>query len=226
MYVLIGLYLLTPIFRIFIANADEKVTKYLIILWFTSVATVPLFNMLSIYQLHNDVFTLTGYVGYFVFGTYLITVKTRRQNLSSLMILGIALTVVGTYVLAATGAGTGMYFFQEYLSPTVILASVMVFMLLLTIKPPSAQKKESTSKAGKLVKLISQNTLAIYMFHVMVIETIQNGYLGFAINRNTLNPIVEIPLLTVIVLFISLAIILVLRKIPYMKELIGCAPNT
>ena len=114
-----------------------------------------------------------------------------------------------------------MYFFQEYFSPTVILASVLMFLLLLTIKPSSVQKESSPSKVNKLIKLISENTLGIFFIHVMIIESIQNGYFGFAINRNTLNPIIEVPLLTVIVLFASLAIILLLKKMPYLNRLIG-----
>ena len=55
----------------------------------------------------------------------------------------------------------------------------------------------------------------------MVLESIQNGYFGFAINRNTINPIIEVPLMTVIVLFVSLAIILLLKKVPYLNKLIG-----
>ena len=48
-----------------------------------------------------------------------------------------------------------MYFFQEYISPTVILASVMMFLLLLTIQPPSVQQEISPSKVNKLIKVIS-----------------------------------------------------------------------
>ena len=96
----------------------------------------------------------------------------------------------------------------------------MVFLLLLTIKPPSVQKEDPTKlpKAIDLIKVISQNTLAIFLFHVMILESLQNGYFGFAINRNTINPIIEVPLITVIVLFVSLAIILILKKVPYLRN--------
>jgi surface polysaccharide O-acyltransferase-like enzyme len=173
------------------------------------------------YQLNNNVFIITGYVGYFILGAYLLTVQMRRSTLSIFMVLGIALTAFDTYVLATTVGGTEMYFFQQYFSPTLILASVMVFLLLLTIKPPSIQKETSPSKINKLVKIISQNTLPIFLFHVIVLESLQNGYFGFALNRNTLYPIIEVPLMTVIVLFVSLAIILPLKKVPYLKRLIG-----
>ena len=165
-------------------------------------------------------FAITGYIGFFVLGTYLSTVEMRRSTLSLFIILGVALTAVSTYVLAATVGGTEMYFFQQYFSPTIILASVMVFLLLLTVKPPSVQKENSLSKVHKLIKVISENTLGIFFIHVMIIESIQNGYFGFAINRNTLNPIIEVPLLTAIVLFVSIAIILLLKKIPYLNRLI------
>ena len=94
-------------------------------------------------------------------------------------------------------------------------------MLLLTFKPPATEIPVNPSKGNKLLKVISENTLAIYLFHVMVLESLENGYFGFAINRNTFNPIIEVPLITVIVLFVSLAAILLLKKVPYLKKVIG-----
>lgn len=225
LYVLAGLYLLTPLLRILIAHVDETLMKYLVALWFLGVAILPFFELVTSYQLNSYVFTLTGYVGYFVLGTYLVTVKMRRKTIATLMLLGIALTALGTYVLAAMTGGIEMYFFQQYLSPTIILASVMTFTLLLNIQPPTIQKENSPPKptiANKLIRVISENTLGIFFVHVMIIETIQRGYFGFAINRDVLNPIIQVPLLTAIVFFGSLAIILLLKKIPYLDRLIGC----
>ena len=69
--------------------------------------------------------------------------------------------------------------------------------------------------------LISINTLPLYLFHVMILESLQNGYFGFTINGNTINSIIGVPLNTVIALFVSLGIIVVLKKIPVVKRLIG-----
>lgn len=220
-YVLVGVYLWTPILRIFINNADSKHIKYFIIVWLFGASLIPVFDLLTIFQIHRDVFTITGVVGYFVLGSYLTTVKVKRSTIVKLLLAGIALTAIGTYIMAATGGEQGMYFFQEYLSPTVILSASMAFLLLLQVKPPSVQNKNGTSKLNKLVKIIGQNTLALYLFHVLILEAFQKGYLLFAINRDTLNPIVQVPLLTVIVLFVSLAIILLLKKVPYLQKIIG-----
>jgi len=222
MYVLVGLYLLTPILRIFMAHADQTMIKYFVLLWVLGVAILPFFDLLSPFQLNSNVFAMTGYVGFFVLGAYLSTVNMQRSKLSIFIILGIALTAIGTYVLAATVGGTEMYFFQQYFSPTVILVAVMMFTLLFTVQPPSVQEDSNPSKAHKLIQLISQNTLGIFFIHVMIIESIQLGYFGFTLNSNTLNPIIEVPLLTAIVLFASLAIILLLKKIPHLEKIIGC----
>lgn len=221
LYVLAGLYLLTPILRITIAHADEVILKYFVAIWVVGVAIIPFFGLFTIFTLNSNVFALTGYVGFFVLGAYLSTVQIRRRTLWFFITLGIALTAFGTYALAATVGGTEMYFFQQYFSPTVILVSVMVFLLLFTVKPPAVQSDIKPPKGNRLIKLISQNTLGIFFIHVMIIESIEKGYLGFTINRDIINPIIEVPLLTVIVLFASLAIILLLKKVPYMKRLIG-----
>lgn len=221
LYVLVGLYLLTPMLRIFIANANQTLVKYFVLLWITGVAVLPVFSLFSHFELNVNVFVITGYVGFFVLGTYLSTLEVSRSKLSIFFILGVILTAVGTYVLAATVGGTEMYFFQQYFSPTVILASVMMFLLLLTVKPPSLQQEKSPSKIHKLIKVISENTFGIFFVHVMVIETIQRGYLGFAINRNILDPMIEVPLLAAIVFFVSLGIILLLRKMPYLDKLVN-----
>jgi surface polysaccharide O-acyltransferase-like enzyme len=220
-YVLIGLYLLTPILRVIIAHGGQTIIKYFIVLWLIGTAILPFFALLTPFTLSSNIFTITGYVGYFVLGVYLLSVHIRRSTLAILTILGLTLTAFGTYLLVIMGGGTEMYFFQEYLSATVILASVMTFLLLLTAKPPSLQQEVKPSNGHKLIKLISQNTLGIYFVHVIVLESIQLGYLGFTLNRDTLNPIVEVPLMTVIVLFISLAIMLLLKKIPYLKKIVG-----
>ena len=221
LYMLIGLYLLTPILRILLAHADNKIMKYFTILWFLGASIIPFAGLLTTYHLDSSVLTITGMVGYFVLGAVLLTVKMRRSVVVIIMAIGISLTVIGTYALAATIGGGTMFFFQEYLSPTMILASVMLFLLLTTLKPTKDNKEASPSKDNKLLKVISQNTLPIFLFHVMVLESLQVGYFGFAINGNTINSIIGVPLMTAVTLFICLAVIIPLKKVPLLKQLIG-----
>ncbi len=222
LYMLAGLYLLTPILRILVANADNKIMKYFTILWFLGASIIPFAGLLTTYHLDSNVLTITGMVGYFILGAVLLNIKMRRSIVVMIMSIGIALTVIGTYALAATIGGVTMFFFQQYLSPTMILASVMLFLLLTTLKPPEDNKEVSPqTKGNKFLRVISQNTLPLFLFHVMILESLQSGYFGFAINGNTINSIIGVPLITVVTLFICLAVILPLKKIPVLKQLIG-----
>jgi surface polysaccharide O-acyltransferase-like enzyme len=231
LYLLVGLYLLTPILRVVMVRASSKLIEYLLIIWFVGATILPIANLLTTYRLNSNVFEFTGYAGYFILGAYILTVRLRRSTLRAFLTLGIALTVIGTYAIAATIGGATMFFFQEYLSPTLILAAVMLFLLLNKNVVPSDPKIETpkstpptesgTSLGRKLLHVISANTLPLFLFHVMVLETLQRGYLGITINGNTINSIMGVPLMTVIVLFVSLGIIVALKKVPILKKLIG-----
>ena len=86
--------------------------------------------------------------------------------------------------------------------------------------PPQEQERKPSIRQ-KLIKIISVNTLGIFLIHVMINESIQKGFLGFTINRDILNPIIQVPLLAMVVLLISLAIIVLAKKVPYFNRLIG-----
>jgi hypothetical protein len=53
------------------------------------------------------------------------------------------------------------------------------------------------------------------------LEAFQKGFFGFTISVNTLNPAIEIPLITGITLFVCLGIVWPLKKIPFVQKLIG-----
>jgi surface polysaccharide O-acyltransferase-like enzyme len=221
LYMIVGLYLFTPILRIVVSHADRKILKYFVLVWFLGPLIVPLPGLFGAYHLDSNVLTIPWWIGYFMLGAYLLTVRVRRSILLIFLLLGFTSTAVGTYMIAATVGGSLTYFFQGYFSPTTILAAVMLFLLLNTIKAPSNQMESSHSKVSWLLSKISQNTLPIYLFHVMILESLQRGYFGVTFSGNTLNSIIEVPLLAVVTLFICLGVIIILKKIPVLKRAIG-----
>jgi surface polysaccharide O-acyltransferase-like enzyme len=217
-----GLYLLTPFLRLMVAQASETIFKYFLVIWFVGSAIVPIVASFSPYHLDPNVFIIPGYVGYFVLGAYLVTVKVRRIYLTALMALGIALTSIFTYFVAMNIGGGTTYFFQEYLSPTMILAAISFFLLLNSSSANSEEKTSHQPRIRKVLKVISDNTLPIFLFHMMVIYALQNGlFFGFTLNGNTVNSIVGVPLMAGLTLLICLAVIIPLKRVPIIKRLIG-----
>ncbi len=234
LYMLIGLYLITPFLRILLAHADDKILKYLFVLWVLGASIVPTISFFTNYSLNSNVLIVMGWVGYYVLGIYLLKVKIPRSYLVLLMAIGLTFAAIGTYFMSYSYGGPNSYYFQEYLSPTMILASVMAYLLLNTVKMPSFKtckaplapieetpKQSEPSKLRKLMHVISENTLPIFLLHLMVLYSIQRGYFGFVIDGSVVNSIIGVPIVAALTLLICLAIIVPLKKIPYLKNLIG-----
>jgi surface polysaccharide O-acyltransferase-like enzyme len=224
LYLLLGLYLLTPLIRIIVTYAEWKIIRYFLLIWFFGTAILPL---LALYVqispqtvwFKQTVFILTGMVGYFVLGAYVTKLRLRSSILTVALALSLVWTMVGTYLLVGTMGEQYSQFFYDASSFSVIIASAALFLLLAAVPNQTIQTK--LPHASSVLKLISQNTLSIYLFHVIILETLQKGLLGFRLSVTTMNPIIEIPLITGITLLICLAIIAPLNKIPYVKKIIG-----
>lgn len=220
LYLIAGLYLLTPILRKIVSVKDPKLLKYLILLWFIDVAVVPLIQLITGYSLNDTVFVVGGFIGYFVLGVYLQRVKVSSSILRVLFFLSFIFTIVSTWFMHFHFDSLGQnYFFFGYLSVNVILASVTLFMLLskLTVN----WSRNIHPFINRVVHAIGKNTLPIYMFHLIVMETLQRGYLGFKLSLTVMNPIIGIPVITAVTLLITFALILLMKKVPVLKTLIG-----
>jgi surface polysaccharide O-acyltransferase-like enzyme len=228
LYMLLGLYILTPFLRIMLPKITHAALKRYLVMWFIFAAVIPFIVILAgsgsfsadVANVIWVIYLLFGLTGYFVLGTFLAKVKIRRLLLSILAVIGLALSAVSIYIIQSPIGGNRDFFaFTVYFGPWTILTSVAIFLLLNTIKTPT--QPSGLSAGRKFVKVISQNTLPLALFHLMVLESLQRGYFGFAINGNTINTIIGVPLITAMTLFISLGIILLLKKIPCLDRLIG-----
>ncbi len=220
LYMLTGLYLITPVLRVLTANADRRILRYFLILVLFGTGIVPLLILASGYTIELKLFAITGWIGYFVVGYYLLTTRVRKGLLYALYLVGLFGTVVGTYVATLlVGGHTGLFFLDYLGSATVILESAALFMLLLKVSPSALLTR--FPRGSKLLHFVGCSTLSIYLLHVMVLESLQRGYFGFQISVNTMNPIVEVPLATVVTFFISMGIVFVLKKIPVVRRVIG-----
>jgi surface polysaccharide O-acyltransferase-like enzyme len=218
-YLLFGLYLITPVLRVLVAYIDLKTFKFFLVLWFLGTAIVPLLSLFGAYSLNSNVFLVTGWVGYFLLGAYCLKVHVRPVVLYALLILGSAWTIIGTYLVVGNIGEQFSQFFHDGYSFSMIGASAALFLLLAAV--PSNVLEERFPHGSRVLHLISQNTIPIYLFHVMVLEALQKGFFGFQISLATMNPVLEVPLLTVVTLFICLGVIYPLKKMPLVRRLIG-----
>ena len=219
-YLIVGLYLITPILRVLVAYADQKIIRYLIILWFIAVAVIPIFHLITGFGVNNSLFVFGGYIGYFILGSYLLGTQIKSGTVKKLLLVSIVWTIIGAWLMAYPFHFVGQYYFFFYtLSANVILASVSVFLLIGRHQPNLTLNKHAQIR--KVINAISQNTLPIFFIHVIILESLEKGFFGFKLSLMLINPFIEIPIATIVTLFVALGLIVLMKKVPVLKKLIG-----
>jgi surface polysaccharide O-acyltransferase-like enzyme len=219
LYLLVGLYMATPVLRVLVKNLDHRRFRYFLTLWVIGTFTIPFINAFGGLGFNADVFIFVGWVGYFLLGVFLLQTQVSRRLLYACLVGGLAATVVADGFVPAVLGANFMGFFHQPLNFTLVLSSAALFMLL--IHTETHEKASHHPTIHRLISWISKNTLPIYLLHIMVLEALENGYLGLSLNMTVLSPILEIPLLTLVTFALTALIVYPLKEIPVVNQLIG-----
>ena len=219
---ILGLYFVTPIFRVLVRHATRFEIEYFITLWFVT----------SIISAHFPDFFMVrymgwfAYTGYFLLGDYIVTYPFSlrvRQWIYALGIAGLALTIFGTWL----GSEYFGYFFDRlyiYLSINVVLTSVAVFTYLKYVNWAAFATR--FPRINHIVLYLSGISFGIYLCHVVIMDCLKNGYIWSikiyttSFMNHDLHPIVCVPLFCLVVVFMSILLINVLIKIPFIKKIV------
>jgi surface polysaccharide O-acyltransferase-like enzyme len=219
-YILLGLYLAIPLLRPLAAESSRSVRWYALGLWFVGTALLPLWEWWGGPHVGIPVLVVSTYVGYLLAGTWLagtpVTTRTRWQ-----LLLLIALT--GGWTAAATARLTGgdemNVALYAYDRPNVLVMSVALFVLL-TQPEPAAWLSRHPKILG-ITRAVAATSFGVYLVHPLLLDVLGSGVLGYRLTAATVAPLVGIPLLSMAVLAVSVALMLVLRRIPFLGKALG-----
>jgi len=221
LYVIIGIYFYVPILRIIVQNSKIKHLYYFIVLWIISVSFIPFLEKLWATENHIDLLMISGYGGYFVLGYILgkINLSKKWFFVSFFVIIAlIGFTAYGTFYLS-DGDNEFNGYLYEYLSLNIILCSTTAFILIKYLFDVIIIIKSKIIL--KSIRTLSSASLGIYLIHPILLYYLENNNLGFSLSALSGNPILFIPITTVIVFSLSFVVIWTLQKIPLIKY---CAP--
>jgi len=215
LYILIGIYLVVPILRVFVSTASRSDLVYFAVIWFLATPLLELAGRLTGFQTALVIPVVAGYVGYFVLGYLLADVRLGSRGML-LCVLGILIAVAVTYfgaqALSANAAPIDIYFYS-YFSPSTVLASLCGFLALKHLG-------RNLGWAGGMVRTVAATTFGIYLVHLFVVELLRKGDLGFQLYSWQAPSIYMIPLTALAVYLISFLIVFGMRKIPVIKMLV------
>lgn len=208
-YMLIGLYLIIPVLGKFIRNATEKETLYFLLVWLV----VMLFSQpyLIRYNPQVDVRYFGGYIGYLVLGYYLANKQFNNRRMfvmmAALAVLAVAVITWGTAILYHhyNGISTLMY---EPLSWPIVLSASAIFMMMRYTKP---------LKYPALISIrnfIGKYNYGIYLGHALILTLLDYDE-TYNLSYKSFNPFFSIPLTAMVCFVLTLLLVYLINKIPF-----------
>lgn len=219
-YVLLGLYLAIPLLRPLAAQTQPALRWYALSLWFVGTAVLPLWAWWGGPTIGIPVLVVSTYVGYLLAGTWLAgtRISTRTAwELGLLIALAAAWTIVATARL--TGEEHLNVILYGYERPNVVVMAVAAFVLL-TQSSPAAWVTRHPPVLG-LVRALATSSYGIYLLHPLLLDVLGSGVLGVRISGTSLPPFVGIPALALGLLFVSLGVMTVARRVWGLGRLLG-----
>lgn len=211
-YMIVGIYLITPLLGVFVRNTKKNHIEYFLILWLYASIITKVSNFLFGIQFSLELFFVTDYVGYFLLGYYLnqFEIKKQWRMLSYLgLIVGLISTFFLTYFYTVSNGGQLHQFWYEYFSPNVLLCASGLFIFF--------RYNFNERRLPLIFSGINQASLGIYIFHYWLL----NNYLWRVFPYlEEFHPIIGIPLKILITLILSTIITLVLKRIPLVNKLV------
>ena len=133
LYLLVGLYLVTPILRTLVKYIDRKKFRFLLAIWFLGTFSISLVRTFTDFNYNPLMFVITDWVGFFLLGIYLTKTKIHSIITYIGLIFGLLIAILGDWFLTASMGELYTGYFHGYLSFNMIIASACLFLILIRI---------------------------------------------------------------------------------------------
>lgn len=216
---LLGLYLVTPILKIFVRHAEEKLLRYFLVLAFLFSSVLPLLPYVKYCKIVHEivigleVYLSLGYTLYFVLGYYLGTYhisRGKRKIIYLLGILGALITSFGYYI-STTWLDLEQDIFQDYLMFSNVFMAIAVF----TFVQQCLILKVNNTRFSNVIHTLAEYSFGMYLTHDifhMIFHKLNINILQFGV-------IWGILIFTAVDFIGSCLFIYVLHKIPFMRSI-------
>jgi surface polysaccharide O-acyltransferase-like enzyme len=223
LYMIIGLYLLTPLAKIFVVNCKKNYFEYLLIVIFIIGTCIPFYNFVNSlkgipglpHKIHILIPKMSVYMGYYLAGYYFSKYKLPKKMEYGIYILGIlstAFTILGTSFISIKTNNLNQTLLLP-ITPNIMIETIAIFIFFRNI----FQNVNVSETVRKIIENISKCSFGIYLIHDFMINIV-NRYFG--ISWNTYNPIVSVPIICILVFLLSYIISFGISKIPIKKYIV------
>lgn len=210
LYLLIGLYLLLPVFRALVKGLDDKEIKYILLIYFIFNSIVPLINQVSktqtgFYITTNSIFPFYLIIGYMIHSD---RIKLNMKKSIALFAFGEILIIILSVVGIKTDNSIITSLLGNYSFVPVVITSIGIFGMF---------KNININKSNKFILLVDKLSFGIYLTHL--------AFLRYGIRFGGFNPythggIIMIVVIVLLVFILSFLLTYILKLIPGLKNIL------
>ena len=223
LYMIIGMYLVTPFLRRIIPVLRKQDLFYLLGLWIFSNIALPLIYNFSSFKLGLNIPVVTSYLGFYVLGYYLMQYQFNAKQIKIAWI-----TFVCSYLLNilmvwfdSHQAGKVDIFFLSHHRPGIFIQAVSAFILLEHYAIKAFAR--FSEKKYKLLAYLGSVTFGIYLLHPLVIELLEMFFMGvYGIYPPAMYaaPAITIPIAGITATAVTMGLVTLMQKTPLLKEVV------
>lgn len=224
LYIIIGLYLLTPVLREFVARVSRKTLLYFLLLWFLVSCVAPFWTGLDGKFFHTGLrFSLPmemaqGFIGYFILGYVLRQTPVENKRGTALVVWSLSWLICffGTYFLSRKCGGyQGLLY--DNMAPNVVLYTASGFLLF---KNAEGWLLSWPRALREWIVRLSGASFGIYLAHMAFLDILIKGRLGLTLKGDLFHPAWMIPLTALVVYGASFFTVRAIEKIPVLKRIV------
>jgi surface polysaccharide O-acyltransferase-like enzyme len=222
LWVIVSLYLLTPMLRPFVVLGSSGSQLYFGILWFVVTALLPLFEGWSGLHVGLQLEMASGFIGYYVLGGSLHRLTPTRLSVPwiiiSWLLFGLSAvgTAWGTHVLNK-GKGAFNESLWEASAGNVIVMSFAAFLLIRHYGARLVDGNPETAKWRTWLVWASSLSFGIYLSHQMILDLLDLA--GLTLDPLIRNPAWYVPLVTTLSFMLAGIFTVLVRAIPCLNRL-------
>ena len=212
LYVIIGIYLLTPIISTWLNHSSKTDVEIFLGLWSLTLLFpiirqfIPIIDETINFN-HGWLYYYFGFIGNCVLGLYLrrycnLDIKSWKQRLFILTTLLLPLILYGIKVIDHENIQTRMAFNE-------VMLSICYFLII--------KKIDYSKKASAVLENISKHTFGIYLVHILVMR----HFLWPLLQDYNIHYALQIPLIVIVTFSLSYLIVHLISKLPFSKYIVG-----
>ena len=220
LFVLIGLYLITPMLRMFINKKNIKLAVYFVVLASvfcllpkTLDFILSIFGVGAMIELYLSKFDITFVLGcsmYYVLGWLIVNLEISKKFriIFDLMgLLSLIYMIISVQLVSTKGNYVGEIVYND-LTINVCLYAISIFIFFW-----NRYKDRQFTKHKKIIVALSNMTFGVYVIHVAVLYFVGHYFIGASV-------FIRVPICFLVATFTSFGLSYILSKIPIIKVLV------